>query len=115
MARVAVITTPELAPGFALTGADVLSAAGAEEAERLLRRYMAEAPDSIIAYHQAYYAALAPDLRERVALEYRPLVVALPDGLPARGELSRRTLLSQMLSRVIGFSLTFRVEGSSQP
>ena len=115
MARVTVITTPELAPGFALTGADVLAAADANEAERLLRRRMAEARDSIIAYHQPYYAALSPDLRERVLLEYHPLVVALPDGLPARGEFTRQALLSQMLSRVIGFSITFKVEGPSRP
>jgi vacuolar-type H+-ATPase subunit F/Vma7 len=110
MARIAVITTPELASGFALTGADVRAATNVGEAERLLRQYMAEAPDSIIAYHQPYYAVLTPDLRERVALDYHPLVVALPDGFPARGEISRQALLSQMLSRVIGFSITFKVE-----
>jgi vacuolar-type H+-ATPase subunit F/Vma7 len=115
MAQVTVITTPDLASGFALTGSLVLSAVDANEAERLLRRHMAEAPDVIIALHAPYYALLPADLRERIALEYRPLVVALPDGLPARGELSRQQLLSEMLSRVIGFSISFRAQAEPEP
>lgn len=108
MARVTVITTPDLAPGFALTGAEVMTASSVSEAERILRQQMSEAPDGIIAYHEPYYIALSAELREQVAVEYRPLVVALPDGLPARGEITREQLLSEMLSRVIGFSISFR-------
>lgn len=115
MARVTVITTPDLAPGFALTGAEVLVAGEPAEAERLLRRQMAEAPDSIIAFHEPFYARLPLDLRVQIEQAYHPLVVALPDGIPARGEVSRRQLLSEMLSRVIGYSFSFRAEGQQEP
>ncbi|MEA3336632.1 MAG: V-type ATP synthase subunit F [Chloroflexota bacterium] len=115
MAQLTVITTTDLAPGFSLTGAHVLAASDLTEAEQLLRRQMAEAPDGIIAYHEHYYAGLSADLREQIEREYRPLVVVLPDGLPARGEISRRQLLSEMLSRVIGYSISFRAEGREEP
>lgn len=114
MAQVTVITTPDLEAGFALTGSYVLAASDLNEAERLLRRRMAESPDGIIALHAPYYAQLPADLRQRIALQYRPLVVALPDGLPARGEFSRQQLLAEMLSRVIGFSISFRAAPQSE-
>lgn len=115
MAQLTIITTPDLAPGFALTGSLVLVASDLSESERLLRRHMAEAPDGIIAVHAPYYAQLPSDLRKRIALGYRPLVVALPDGLPARGEFSRQQLLSEMLSLVIGFSISFRAQAEPEP
>lgn len=114
MAQITVITTPELAPGFSLTGARVLTAADANEAEQLLRGQMAEEREGIIAFHEPYYGTLPGDLHERIALEYRPLVVPLPDGLPARGEISRRQLLLEMVSRAIGYSITFKGEGERE-
>ncbi len=110
MARLTIITTLDLAPGFALTGAQVFTASDLGEAERVLRRQMTENPDVLIAFHEPYFFQLPADLREQIHMDYRPLVVALPDGLPARGEVSRRQMLSEMLSHVIGYSISFRGE-----
>lgn len=107
MAWLTVITTPDLAPGFALTGAQVLTANTTAEAELLLRRQLAENPDAVIALHAPFYHALPDDLKERVQTDYRPLVVALPDGLPPRPGLSPRERLRELVSRVIGYSIRF--------
>ena len=114
MARLTIITTPDLAPGFALTGAQVFSVSEMSEAEHVLRQQMAENPDALIACHEPYFLQLPADLRERIHLDYRPLVMALPDGLPARGEVSRRQMLTEMLSQVIGYSISFRAEGEHE-
>ncbi len=110
MPRLTVILPPDLAPGFALTGAQVLVAGDQCEAERLLRQRMSEEADGVIAFHAGYYDDLAPPLREQIQTNYQPLVISLPDGLPARGEVSRRQHLTEMLRRVIGYSLSFRGE-----
>ena len=114
MARLTIITTPDLAPGFALTGAQVFTAANLGEAEHVLRQQMAENPDALIAYHEPFFLQLPADLRKQIHLDYRPLVMALPDGLPARGEVSRRQMLTEMLSQVIGYSISFHVEGEDE-
>ncbi len=111
MPQLTVIIPADLAPGFALTGARTCVAADLVEAERLLRVQMDEDVEGVIALHAPYYNQLSPKLREQVQTDYRPLVIPLPDGLPGRGEVSRRQQLTEMLRRVIGYSISFRGEG----
>lgn len=113
MAWLTVITTPDLAPGFALTGAQVLTATTAAEAEPLLRRQLVENPDAVIALHAPFYQALPDDLKERVQSDYRPLVVPLPNGLPPRPGFSPRQQLRELVSRIVGYSIRFPGEPES--
>ena len=110
MARITVIATPDLAPGFRLTGARVLVAEDAVRAERLLRQELEEGRPGVIALLEPFYHALPEDLLRRIQTEYDPLVMPLPDGLPGRGQIARRQRLAEMMRRVIGYSLTFRGE-----
>jgi vacuolar-type H+-ATPase subunit F/Vma7 len=108
MAQLTVITTPDLAPGFRLTGARVLAAEDSRDAERLLRQELKEERSGIIALIEPFYHALPGDLLHRIQTEYEPLVVPLPDGLPGHGQVARRQRLTEMMRRVIGFSISFR-------
>ena len=114
MPQLIVIIPPDLAPGFALTGARTYVAADLAEAERLLRLRMDEDVDGVIALHAPYFHHLSPKLHEQVQTDYHPLVIPLPDGLPGRGEVSRRQQLTEMLRRVIGYSISFRGEGEPE-
>ncbi len=114
MPQLTVIIPSDLAPGFALTGARTCVANDLAEAERLLRLRMDEDVDGVIAVHAPFYHNLSPRLQEQVQTDYHPLVIPLPDGLPGRGEVLRRQQLTEMLRRVIGYSISFRGEGEPE-
>ncbi|HEY79960.1 MAG TPA: hypothetical protein EYP25_01980 [Anaerolineae bacterium] len=110
MPQITVITSPDLAPGFRLTGARVLVAEDATQAERMLRLELEDARPGIIALLEPFYQALPEEQLRRIQTEYAPLVMPLPDGLPGRGPIPRRQRLAEMMRRVIGYSLTFHGE-----
>lgn len=108
MAKLAVITEPELALGFALAGVEVYPADSPEAAKKILLALMGEADMGVVAVHAGHLSALDEVTRRRVSESYRPVVVALPSGVPTEVGERRSQQIAEMIRRAIGFRITFR-------
>ena len=82
MAKIAVITQPALAAGFALAGVDSYSAVTTAEAKKILLTLMEDSGVGVIAVDAGYFNGLDQSSRKRVSESYTPVVVALPSGVP---------------------------------
>lgn len=108
MARIAVITEPALAAGFALAGVDVYPAASWVEAKKILLALMDEPDVGIVAIPARHLSAIDEMTRRRATESYWPVVVAVPSGVPT--ELAERPSqqIAEMIRRAIGFRISFR-------
>lgn len=110
MARLIVVTTPDLVPGFQLAGVSTVAAGGSAEVEAFLRPMLAAGQPGVVAVDQALLDGLDEDLRRRLEEAVSPLVVALPAGSVADRVGDRRAKLTDLLRRVVGYHMTFRQE-----
>ena len=109
MARLLVLTTPELAAGYRLAGVATDAVETVEDAAEALRDLLLSgAEHGIVAVHEPHLEALDPDLRRRVDASEDPLVVSLPAGEVGTGTSERRARLLRMLSQAVGFRMSFR-------
>jgi V/A-type H+/Na+-transporting ATPase subunit F len=108
MAKLAVITEPSLAAGFSLAGVDVYGAPSPAEAKRILLALMSEPEVGIIAIHAGYLSALDEATRRRASESAKPVVVAVPSGVPTEGGERLSHAIAEMIRRAIGFRITFR-------
>ncbi|MCS6843091.1 MAG: hypothetical protein NZ528_02020 [Caldilineales bacterium] len=106
MARLIVVTTPELAPGFQLTGAVTLAAGSARAASALVRELLQRKEEGIIAVHEPYWQEMDLDLRRRLERIVNPVVIPLPTGRLAAAPAERRAAIAAMLRQVIGYRIT---------
>ena len=112
--RLLVMTIDELAVGYRLAGADVITIADAEAAGTRLRALLDEGVEvGVIAIHEPFYTSLDPPLLRRVEKTLPPLVVALPSGERLHGDSGRREQLLQRLWQAVGYEITFDTEGRS--
>jgi len=102
-----VITTGELAPGYALGGAAVHVAASGDEAAAALRDVLDARAHDLIALHEPWYDALERGLRRRVEDEPVPLVVPLPAGTAPEAAVERSESLRRLLWQAVGYEITF--------
>ena len=109
MARLLVLTTPELAPGYRLSGVATVCIATAQEAAQTLRELLRSGTErGIVAVHGPHLQALDGDLRRRLDASEEPLVVSLPAGEVDAGPSERRARLLRMLAQTVGFRMSFR-------
>lgn len=114
MARLIVITTPDLAPGFRLAGVTTLPAESSEAAADVLARLVdVEREDGVIGVHEPFLVGLDGRLRRRLDDLVEPIVVAIPTG-DKDGLGWRRGRLAEMLQRAVGREMTFRPGGSQE-
>lgn len=107
MSDVLVITTEELAPGYALGGATVRTAADAPQAADALRVVLGSAAHDLIALYEPWYETLDRDLRRRVEDAPVPLVVPLPAGTSPEAAAQRTEGLRRLLWQAVGYEITF--------
>lgn len=115
MGRLVVITTPDLAPGFQLAGVETLAVDGFEKAQALLRELLASEDASLIAVRQDLLRGIDPRLQRQIETSYRPIVVAIPGGTPARSGEEHQRYIVELIRRAIGFHITLGTERSSTP
>jgi vacuolar-type H+-ATPase subunit F/Vma7 len=108
MAKLAVITERGLASGFALAGVEVYAVDSASAAKKVLLMLMENAEIGIIALHSGYLNEFDEATRRRVSESYRPVIVAVPVGLPMEVGEKRSEQIAEMIRRAIGFRITFR-------
>jgi len=113
MGRLLVITTPDLAPGFELAGVETFAVDDVDQAETVLDQFLSGDEASLIVVRQGLLEAMSARLQRQVSRSYRPVVIAIPGGMPTMATSGRRQrYISELIRRAIGFRITF---GAVQP
>lgn len=112
MARLIVVTAPELATGFRLAGVRTVEAPDAERAAHAIAELERVDDVGVLAVHAPYFEALDPAVRKRLAASSRPVVVTVPDGLESEAPDARRRRLVELLQRAVGLRLRLPTEGT---
>lgn len=102
-----VIVPAELEAGFGLSGVETIGAETHAEAVASLHQVMSGGEKALIAVYEPFLSGL-PE-RERAAVESSldPVIVPLPAGLDRHDEGRHRARISEMLSRAVGYHITF--------
>ena len=113
MGRLAVITTPELAPGYRLAGATTYEAEHVEQAAARLRQLVADHADvQVIALHEPFLEALDRQTRRLAEQHILPLVIGLPVGADPEAAEHRRARLARLMHGAVGYRIRFGAEES---
>ncbi len=108
MAQLTVITNPSLAPGFRLSGVDVIAVDTDERARDALVRLLDEGEAGIIAMDAPYFSTLDYATARRIEEMVKPVVVSLPVGADVLPEHRRSRQIAELIRRAIGIRMTFR-------
>ena len=111
MARLVVMTTPELVAGYRLAGATVIATANGSAAEEALWQLLDDRDVAVVAVHAPHAQAFGPALRRRLEKLTLPVVIEIPSG-EEREEEGRRARLMELLRHAIGHRIAF---GSEEP
>jgi vacuolar-type H+-ATPase subunit F/Vma7 len=112
MARLIVVTTPDLSPGYRLAGTATETVRSPAEAAGVVAELVASGEGGVIAVHEPFLARMDPRVRRRFEDSVDPVVVALPEGGGARGIGGRRARLTALLQHAVGYRLGF---GGDEP
>lgn len=104
---VVVVIPAELETGFRLAGVETVPAATPAEAIDALDRLVAESAGGVIAVYEPFLAETSPGKRAIYESSVSPVVVPLPAGLEEYDEEIQRARISAMLSRAVGYHITF--------
>lgn len=117
MARLIIVTTPELTPGFRLAGVTTLTASSAREASAIVRDLIDGGEKGVIGLHAPYWANMDRDLRRRLEGMVNPVVITLPAGTQniTGGQGERRAAITALLRRAVGYKITFPGEDDESP
>lgn len=108
MGRLMVITTPDSAPGFQLAGVETFAVENVNQAESILKELLTGDEASLIVVRQGLLEAMGTRLQRQVRRSYRPVVIAIPGGVPTITASERRQrYISELIRRAIGFRITF--------
>ncbi|GAB4560414.1 MAG: hypothetical protein Kow0047_07010 [Anaerolineae bacterium] len=111
MARVVIISNPEMAIGYRLAGVETVVARSASEAASAIRSLLSEPDVGVIAVDASYMARMDETLQREIESRISPIVVALPSaGMGGEAE-TRRAQIARLLRRSIGYQISFPGEG----
>lgn len=105
-----VLTPPDLENGFLLTGAATIVEESPDAALAELERLMSSHTEGVVAVFEPFLTAMDPEDRARIDASVAPVVVPFPPGLRTPPEEERRARFAEMLSRAVGYRITFRGE-----
>ena len=107
VARLRVVTPPELAPGFRMGGATVHTVDSADQAAEMVDALVTEGERGVIGVYAPWFDEFDRLRRARLEDSIAPIVVAVPSGLMAESDADRRARLAGLLQRAIGYHITF--------
>lgn len=105
MYKFLVVTDPDTAPGFRLSGVEVIEASSQEEARKAINSLVFKDDTGIVAVNEEFIAALDQKLVETIEKTYRPIIIPIPSR--ARG-VDRASYIERMLQRAIGYNIVVR-------
>lgn len=102
-----VIVPSELETGFRLAGVEAVGVENGDEASNSLQELVAGGERALIAIYEPFLSSMPDSERETAELSLAPVVVPLPAGLERHDEERHRARISEMLSRAVGYHITF--------
>jgi V/A-type H+-transporting ATPase subunit F len=105
MYKFIVVTDPDTAAGFRLSGVEVMEAADPQEARKIIPPLLLRDDTGIIAVNEEYIQLLDEKLIARIERTYRPIILPIPvhfKGGAGPGYLER------LLRRAIGYNVVLR-------
>lgn len=110
MFKLIIVTDPDNAPGFRLSGVDVVEIEDAADAKKRIVELINDDSSGIIAVNEEFMAAIDNRTREKIDKIYRPVVISFPAKKRlAEGE-PRRDYLARLIRRAVGFDIKLRQE-----
>jgi len=105
MYKFIVVTDPETAAGFRLAGAEVIEAADAQEAKKIIPPLFHRDDIGIIAVNEDFIQVLEEKLMNRIERAYRPIVIPIPKRAHTGGGPG---YLENLLRRAVGYNIVVR-------
>jgi vacuolar-type H+-ATPase subunit F/Vma7 len=115
MSRLLVITRPELVVGFHLAGVNAYGPETVENAQELIDSWLEAGESGLVAIDDGIMEYLGPDVLERLDKSPRLLYIPIPGGRPLGLQVTHRYRIAAMVRRAIGFHITFKGEGQTEP
>ena len=110
MFKLVIVTDPDSAHGFRLSGVDVVEAKDLAEAKKRIIELINDDSSGIIAVNEEFMAVIDERTREKIEKIYRPVVISFPAKRRlAVGEM-RREDLARLIRRAVGFDIRLRGE-----
>lgn len=108
MYKLTVVTDPEVADGFRLSGVDVRVAFSPEEARQIVSELMDDPEIGIIGLDVRLESGIDLRLQRKIDSVYRPVVVTLPLGDRLDTDSGASDRLARMIRRAVGFDVTLK-------
>lgn len=108
MYKLTVVTDPEVADGFRLSGVDVRVAFSPEEARQIVSELMDDPEIGIIGLDVRLESGIDLRLQRKIDSVYRPVVVTLPLGDRLDTDAGASDRLARMIRRAVGFDVTLK-------
>ncbi len=105
MYKFIVVTDPETASGFRLAGAEVIEAADAQEAKKVIPPLLHRDDIGIVAVNEDFIQVLEEKLMNRIERAYRPIVIPIPKRARTGGGPG---YLENLLRRAVGYNIVVR-------
>jgi len=105
MYKFIVVTDPDTASGFRLAGAEVIEAADAQEAKKIIPPLFHRDDIGIIAVNEDFIQVLEEKLMNRIERAYRPIVIPIPKRAHTGGGPG---YLENLLRRAVGYNIVVR-------
>lgn len=108
MLKLVILTDPDTVSGFKLSGVDTYVASDLAEARKMFNTLLNDDENGIIAINEEFLNAIDERTRQKIDTLYRPIIVPLPVKKKVLLAEERRTYLSRLIRRAVGFDLTLR-------
>lgn len=110
MPRVVAVLGEQAALGFALTGVEVMRAAGTAGARAALREAAADAENGLVIVEQALFEGLEQPERERLLALVTPLVVpvSIPLAWVPEGQAAKDAHVAELIRHAVGYQLNIQ-------
>lgn len=105
MFKLIVVTDPDSADGFRLSGVDVVEADTLEKAKRTLISLVNDDDSGIIAVNENFMASIDEHTKDKINKLYRPIVISIPAPKMLDVQEQRINYLSKLIRRAIGFEI----------
>ena len=107
-----IVVPPEVATGYRLAGVETVARETASEALAEMEDLLEQELHGVMAVYEPFLDQIPRDRRAAFEDLVSPAVVPLPAGLEAHDEESHRARIAAMLSRAVGYHITFGEEPS---
>lgn len=102
-----VVVPEELESGFRLAGVETVATASAAAAQTAVDRLTADRIEGVVAVYEPYLVEFPQETIVRLEQSLQPVVIGLPSGLHEPSGGARRARIAAMLTRAVGYQVTF--------